>query len=464
MGILTRAKDTLTNPVITFPILLIVTSRLFTFLAYPNPIYFPDSPTYYSGKFLNFDLVSLQGDSARGWFVPLIYSLMPSVQVLELFQLGLSAVAWTVLIKAIYKSKILKRHFLAFTVIVLAMLAVAPQVIQHDTNILATSITNSLFILMLAYFIKLISSEQKKPKYLFLILTIGTILVVQKLTFLPVIFLILLIAYFAARRSIGFGIKQTFFVLSFCSLSSSLFVGSNVNNSWQVSYSGQTLLWQLGGQSPVAADFRDHLKSKNAPPCITEEAPYKNLDKSIGIILNECPEGAEFIKTTIQKEFFTFLVSNPAAPLKLGIIGLGAAVTNSAANYGNAVSILPNFTSEIFFGTTAPNIALSGLDSQVAGFELINSGAAFWIYAPLIGWVFLAVFGILTQIIRTRNERLLLLALVSCLGQALLAVVLLPSEWVRQTSPFILGALVTSIIISAKVLETILTDSANFDK
>lgn len=464
MGILKSTKKLPTIPFISLPILLIATSRIFTFFAYPNPIHYPDSPTYYSGKFLNFDLVSLQGDAARGWFVPLIYSLMPSTRVLELFQLGFSAVAWTILIKVVYESTILKKRFLDLTVIALAILASAPQVIQHDTNILATSITNSLFILMLAYFMKLITSEPRNPKNLFLILTVGMILVVQKLTFLPVIIVILLIAYFAVGRSFRSGIKQIFFVLSFCFLASSLYVGSNVNNSWQVSYSGQTLLWQLGGQSPVAADFRNYLKNKNAPQCITEEAPYENLDKSIGLILNECPEGVEFIKTTIQKEFFTFLASNPAAPLKLGIIGLGAAMTNSAANYGNAVSILPDFTSAIFFGTTAPNIALSGLDSQVAGFELINSGAAFWIYAPLMGWVLLAAFGLLTQIIRTHNERLLFLVLLSCLGQALLAVVLLPSEWVRQTSPFILGALVTSVILSSKVLEIIVTDSANFDK
>jgi hypothetical protein len=222
-----------------------------------------------------------------------------------------------------------------------------------------------------------------------------------------------------------------------------------------VSYSGQSLLWQLGGQSPVAAEFAAHLKDKGAPICLVAEAPYQNLDTSIGKILNDCPEGAKFLKTGIQKEFIRFLVTSPSSAVDLIVLGAGVASTNSASNYGGAVSVVPNFFSNFFFGTTSPNITERNVQDQVEGMNLINSGEPFWIFAPIFGWLLLAGLGFFLQRDRNRKEFILYIALLFTLLQSALVVVLLPSEWARQTSPYTIGVFVFCIFLTAKTMAVI---------
>jgi hypothetical protein len=184
---------------------------------------------------------------------------------------------------------------------------------------------------------------------------------------------------------------------------------------------------------------------------------------SIGKILNDCPAGAKFLKEEIQREFVSFLVTNPRAAVELVVIGAGASSTNSASNYGGAVSILPKFLSDVFFGTTAPNITDSNVEDQVEGLNLINSGKPFWIFAPIFGWLLLASIGIFFRKNLNREEYILYIALLFSLLQAALVVVLLPSEWVRQTVPFVISVLVLSMLLSAKFVAAIFDSTTKRD-
>jgi hypothetical protein len=188
---------------------------------------------------------------------------------------------------------------------------------------------------------------------------------------------------------------------------------------------------------------------------LTLEAPYQDLNTSIGKILNDCPAGAKFLKEEIQREFFSFLVTNPRAMVELVVIGAGASSTNSASNYGGAVSILPKFLSDVFFGTTAPNITDSNVQDQVEGLNLIKSGKPFWVFAPIFGWLLLASIGLFFRKNLNREEYILYAVLFLLLLQSVLVVVLLPSEWVRQTVPFVITILVLAMLLSAKFIAAI---------
>jgi hypothetical protein len=284
------------------------------------------------------------------------------------------------------------------------------------------------------------------------LILVAAALMIQKSTFIPIVVTFVFLALYSKRHQAGLMKKITVSSLILISVVYSLIVGSNVNSHWQVSYSGQTLLWQLGGQSPVAADFAAHLKGKGAPPCVIAEAPYQNLDTSIGKILNDCPEGAEFLKSGIQKEFINFIVSSPSAVIDLIILGAGASSTNSASNYGGAVSVVPNFFSNFFFGTTSPNITESNVQDQVEGMNLINSGKPLWIFAPIFGWLVLSTLSFFFQRNRNREESILYIALLLTLLQSAFVVVLLPSEWARQTSPYTIGIFVLCIFLTAKTM------------
>lgn len=463
MGLLKIAHRVKGDLPLAFSIFILGVSRLATYIAFPQPVSAPDSGTYYSGEFLNFDLVSLTGHAARGWVVPAIYSFMPNQSSLELLQLIFSAIVWSFLLITIKHSKILSQKFTSYVVLFLAILGSSAQVIQHDSTVLATSIGNSLFVLLLALLIRIKYSPERKTITLFGILLIGFLLSVQKTTFLPIAIAITLMGLFTVRKHQTIRVTTSFIVLTFIAGVSIISIGTNVNNSWQVSYSGQTLLWQLGGQSPSAEEFAQHLTDRGAPGCITEEAPFENLDISIGKIINECPSGSEYIKSSIQREFVVFALTNPVATAKLAIFGIGAAITDSASNYGHAVSILPRSLSALFFGESYPSIVNNTVDSQVAGMDFLNSGKAIWLFTPILFWLLLGISCVFISRDRNYEDYFLLAIMAMNFVQAILVVILLPSEWVRQTSPFILGTLIISVVLTGKLAETIFEAKSNFD-
>jgi len=442
------------NPLLVICLALVGASRITTFVAYPQGFRSPDTTTYFSGEFLNFELVSLTGQASRGSVIPLLFAFMPNSSAVVFLQLAISAAAWVYLLisltKVLHCKKI--RDFVLFAT---AILGSAPQVIQHDTVILATSITNSLFILLTGLFLRILYSKQVSPKALASIILIATLLMVQKPTFIPFSLAVVLLAIYTKWDQVDLMRKIVAVAAISMSVAYSLVLGSNVNSNWQISYSGQTLLWQLGGQSPVATEFAAYLNEQGAPKCLTLEAPYQDLNTSIGKILNDCPAGAKFLKEEIQREFFSFLVTNPKAMVELVVIGAGASSTNSASNYGGAVSILPKFLSDVFFGTTAPNITDSNVQDQVEGLNLINSGKPFWVFAPIFGWLLLASIGLFFRKNLSREEYILYAALLFSLLQSVLVVVLLPSEWVRQTVPFVITILILAILLSAKFIAAI---------
>ena len=87
MGVLKKKKLETLNVYFAIAIGLLITSRLITFIAFPNPTSSPDSSTYFAGKFLDFSLVSFSGGASRGWPVPFAYAFMPNLEILELLDI-----------------------------------------------------------------------------------------------------------------------------------------------------------------------------------------------------------------------------------------------------------------------------------------------------------------------------------------------------------------------------------------
>ena len=424
-------------------------SRFLTFFSHPQAAMSPDSSTYFTGRFLDFELVSFTGHSSRGWLVPLIFAFAPNGSALILFQLIISGLAWALLILTV-NNLFEDSRFLRILLVGITVISSSPQVIQHDTVILATSITNSLFLILVSVLFKINLGKVLSSKMLLSALFASFLLMIQKTTYISICLSLLAVTLilnwktFKLKNKVG-----SIFLITVISASSFL-TGANINANWQVSYSGQTLLWQLGAQSPTADSFANFLKEKNAPNCITAEAPYQNLDTSIGKILNGCAAGAEYLKKNLKSQFLSFLSTNPIAVIKLVSIGFGATATSASSNYGSAVSIFPDFASKLFFGSTSPNIAESSISDQVEGMKLLDSGKSFWLFTPLFGWIFLAFLGMVISRNSFKENGFLYLALALCLLQSSLTFVLLPSEWVRQSSPFTISTLIISLLLVAK--------------
>ena len=455
MGILSKYNINRNNPSLIIALGLLIATRLITFIAFPNPISSPDSPTYFSSKFLDFSLVSFTGNAGRGWVVPFIYALLPNSVAVGILQLAISATAWCFLLISLNQMSLIRRKQNGYLLILLAALGSSPQIIQHDTSVLSTSLTNSIFILLLTALLRAKYLPKAKELNLFLGTICAALLMIQKTSFIPIAISLSILLIWFVYKQISVSTKLAAIALLLCLTAYSGFIGSNVNSNWQISYSGQTLLWHLGGQSPTADEFSTFLKQRNAPECITAEAPYQNIDTAIGKILNSCPKAQPYLKSEIQRDFMNFIVANPTATSKLAVYGMGASLTSSATNYGNAVSVLPNSVSDLFFGTTTPELLDQNISDQVAGLNVFESGAAFWLSVPFVGWIFLAVAtGFMTANVR-REDNPLYAILGLCIVQSLFVVVLLPSEWVRQTTPFVVGALIVAAVLSVRNLQTI---------
>ena len=167
------------NPVLTICILFVGISRLATFVAYPQGFRAPDTMTYFVGEFLNFELVSLTGHASRGWVVPSLFALMPNSTSVIFLQLTVSAFAWVYLLLAL--SKVLTdQKIRTFVLICATLLASAPQIIQHDTVILATSITNSFFLVLLTSLLGILYSKQFSFRSFIVLILIAAMLIIQK--------------------------------------------------------------------------------------------------------------------------------------------------------------------------------------------------------------------------------------------------------------------------------------------
>lgn len=464
MGILRGKYLSRNNPILSFSILLLLSTRLITLVAFPTPIASPDTPTYYSGKFLDFSLVSFTGNASRGWLVPFVYAFMPNAVCLEIFQLLFSGFAWAFLVYSIQSAKLMSERATQFTILFIGVLGSTSHVFQHDTSVLSTSITNSIFIWIISFSIRAKYLSHASSINLSAAILLCGLLMIQKNSFIPIAFglSVALILYSRTKMHSRNRVLAlaALLVLTFYSG----FVGSNVDKNWQISYSGQTLLWQLGGQSPSAQEFSSFLQIQGAPDCVTSEAPFQNINTSIGKILNSCPEAKAYLERGIQRDFAKFIILNPSATARLSVFGLGASLTSSATNYGNTVSLLPKFVDEVFFGTTTPQLLSDKVEDQVSGFNVFNSGAAFWLSTPFIGWILLTFISSLLRGRKSREDGFLYLILAFCLIQSVFVVILLPSEWVRQTSPFITGALVCAVILSIKNIQTIISGTAKNDK
>ena len=427
---------------------LVFVSRIVTFVIFPNPIFYPDSPGYSNGKFLNFDLVSLTGDSFRSWPTPLLYSILPNINLISAAQLTISGFAWFWLT---YNAvlHVNTRRFQVLLLVVLISFSSSTFIVQWDTTILGTSLLISTTILILGQLFRVLRQPNKLIDIGFLLFLL-VLLATEKLSNIPLAAGLMMLVAVATFKKFKKSIFAIVSVMAIFGLAYSVSVGANVDRSWPGSYSGTTLLWQLGNQSPVAENFKEFLSSNSqVPSCIYAEAPYEDLNSSIGKILNDCEEGLNYTRTGLQEDFIKFSLSNPILIAKLSSLGFGAYYTNSANNYGNAVQILPNIFNSFTFGATQPSLNSGSIENQSEGYLVFNSGKAFWLYVPGIG---ILIAGLLTAAANTRKSRKLLID-VSFLAinalflfQAILTTTYLPSEWVRQLSPYLIPITVINLL------------------
>jgi hypothetical protein len=433
----------------TTPILLLVLSKILTWLAFPSATLHPDSSSYSTGSSWNFSLVSFTGNSGRPWPVTFFFALFPNDSMRILAQLTLSAAVWIFLIITISKLGLARKTQFLLSCFISAIGA-SPLVTQWDTTILGTSLMISNSVLIVALVIRtLYTKEFLRFNFIGLILVIQ-FFYLQKFSNLPFVLILMTIVFYRTWSTIYKKLRIGAVAATIIVFAWGTVMGININNSWEKSYSGSTLLWQLGSQSPTSLEFKTFLSKKaDVPRCIYIEAPYRSINESIAKISNSCPESSEYLRGRFQKDFIEFAIKSPQSVIKLVSIGVGASFSSSSSHYGSSVSLFPSVATALITGDLSPDLRFSSIESQEDAYLELSEGEPKWLHLPILGFVCLAL---LLLILRLRNQAkknevlVGILFILANLIQLGVNFVLLPSEWVRQGAPFTISLLAFSVI------------------
>ena len=448
---LLRSGDRRIAPQVLLPSVVIFLSKLVTWAVFPNPSIQPDSATYVPISWLNFDLVSLSGHAQRGWPVPLLYTLIPSGTSQVLFQLIFSSFAWISLL--VVSQRLLTNRFAKwFFPTTVAAIAVSPFCTQWDTVLLGTSIMVSTNVLIISTLIHIWHKPGLQFPYIAFFIFLNIFLLLQKSSNIIICFLYALLVFFGPMKTVGKNRRLISLFVLLPLMCYGVIVGNNVDRTWNYSYSGTTLLWQLGNQSPASTSFRNFLeKSTSAPECIYSQAPFEDVNTGIVKVLTNCPEGGQYVRTSLKLDFMEFLLANPKAGMQLAITSAGAVLTGSSSSYGRAISLFPKSFDGLFFGEISPSLLSSGVSNQEEGLTAFFDGAPIWLFAPGLLWIFLGFSAGLLSI-RGKSKKsyqqystMLGIPFILLIQLAVTAI-LLPSEWVRQSVPYYLPLLALMIL------------------
>ena len=417
--------------------MVLLISRATNLIAFPKPITQPDSSGYASTTIFDFSLVSLVGNSLRSWPSPLLFALMPSEVAKVMGQMMISILVWTylgyVLLK-LFRSNQLKNILL----ITLVVFSTNPALLQWETVLLGQSLLISNFILLIALFVEIKFNYSRSVAILSIVSC--TFLFLQKSSniFVTLFFLIYFIFNIYKSSNKLFTLKLvSLFLLLF---TYSALVNINVDKNWgTISYSGYATLYHLGAQSPAAPEVSLYLATiDDVPKCILSGAPYLDIGQSIKNIKQSCPESHKYISKNLSRDLFGYYFSNPKSLVKLISIGFGASFSQTAAHYGNVVSVLPSSVYDLVNGGTTPDFRIGGSKTQVEALSQINVGEPIWVYIPGAIWIGISIILFLYRSYghkKAAHEGLFVILILLLSVNSVLTYIIVPTEWVRLSMP-----------------------------
>jgi len=331
--------------------------------------------------------------------------------------------------------------------------------IQWETVLLAQSLMISTIVILITLVVRILLNPKSTLSLVYGILFAG-LLLVQKSSNLP-ISIIFFIIFLILGWKIGKGfILGIVLIGSLTLILYGLYVGKNVDHYWSgTTYSGKTVLWHMGGQSPASSEYVQFLDSSTtAPKCLLADAPFQNIDEAISSILRDCDEAQEYLSTNAVRDLARFLLANPDSIFKMISIGFGAITTDSASHYGKAVSIFPNSFNSLLFGSVSPDLRFSRSEDQVQFYNALSNGEAIWIFAPSL--ILIAASLVLPAYLLWRRrldkpQGVLLLIQGGLILQTCLTFILIPSEWLRLSTPFFFGLLALAIFFICQFIESL---------
>ena len=430
---------------INLAIAVVIVSRLLSWLALPNGSVQPDSFSYLPKSWLSFEKVSFFGNAERTWVTPLIYSLLPDNTSRIFLQLTIGAISWSIIILSLMRitRNSRKQNYLVWGVV---LIAASPHVIQFETVLLATTFIVDGFLIFVVKALEVFLSDKYSKMTILQVLLLGWLLFSMKSTNALIVFPVMIAILVKSRNRFSRRLSVTLTLISVLLVVQASYLSVNNDRFWKSSYSGTTMLWHLGVQSPASESFKAYLVKKSAPECITANAPYADIFIEISKIDSECIEGQLFVKTKLKYELASFLIQNPTSALKLISTGIGVVFTGTNSHYGSSVSLLPSVFSDALFGSVSPDFRSEGVSNQSAITSRSAGSEPLWVFTP---GLFFALIGVICAFYFRKIDKrnyYYLLAMILVLGEIIVTLLILPSEWFRQNVQYTLALFLISAL------------------
>lgn len=127
------------------------------------PVTYPDSNTYRPPPGgLPYDLISFSGRAPRSWFLPVVYSAMPSDPVIVVLQVSGSIAAWIAL-AATLAASVRNRALRVVAAVLVLALGTTSQVATWDGILLAESLSTSLTVAAVAAWLRYATTRRWLP-------------------------------------------------------------------------------------------------------------------------------------------------------------------------------------------------------------------------------------------------------------------------------------------------------------
>jgi hypothetical protein len=430
-------KSMKTSPALLLSFALIGLVRILTWANSPAGNLQPDSYSYLPTSWLDFEKVSFLGNSQRGWLTPLIYALLPTNASRVFFQLTLGFISWCIVL--IISGRVIdNKKYQVLTNFFIVFLATSPFILQFETVLISTTYLIYSLLLFISYVVYVVAHQKYSSRNLIVIFLLGWISFSLKSANILIVLALLIYVLFKAREKLKLKALYSLLIFGVVLMGHSVIVGINNDKFWPNSYSGTAILWHLGNQAPTAVDFSGFLKSKGVPTCVIKNAPFINIAEEIAAINSKCPEGNEYIKSKLRNDLFEYLVTNPKGAFNLVSVGVAVAMTSSASHYGSSVSILPESFYGVFFGNVSPDFRILSESSQSAVTLRSDLSEPLWIAIPSAFFVFIGLYLSFKARRHRKINGTLLFVSTLAMFEIFITVLLLPSEWFRQNSQYLL--------------------------
>jgi len=418
--------------------LILLVANLCQYFLKPSGFPQGDSWAYAFGPEPSSALISLKGEALRKWPIVALNYALASDYIRMAAQTMISTAAWILMIR---ESLTFERNQ-KVSALLITCLAITPQIASWNSIQLSESYSISFGVMCIVFLRRYMRLGSNR--YLFLLSLFLFVFLNTKpsnyLTFITLIFVsIPLLFSLNVRNFLKRNVKLTIITIIIVLYTALLTLNQSKQDlqtdGFGESYAAAQAVAVITNINPYSAQVNMELLKVSDYGClgnVSDKSPIEVTE----LLKSKCSRTEEWLTSEFQRWYFSYIMAHPSYVIKLTAVSL--AIGNSPYSmYGGSISVAPQFTSEIFFGSRNNALRLNGDSAQNIDISTLQ------VVSPLIIWVAMMVLLLIlilnprAKICTTVHRKSIRAAGIYCalFGAFSIAIsaVSIPNEWFRQS-------------------------------